>query len=220
MKTNVSILSFLTLGNAFLSSAALIDLGAAAKFGGLAPQGITNTGATVITGDLGTTGTSITGFPPGDVVGTTYMNDNTTATAQADSAAAFTQGQNLVATVDKASATLGGDNLTAGIYKYDGSVGLTGTLTLNGKDNSSSTWVFQIAKDLITSTSSNVDLVNGALASNVYWIIGSSATLGTYSTLEGNVLTGASIAAKTGATVNGGLYAGSEITLDSNTITV
>lgn len=163
---------------------------------------------------------SITGFPPGVVVGTTYKNDNTTATAQADSATAFTNAQNLVATVDKSSATLGGDNLTAGIYKYDSSVGLTGTLTLNGKNNGSSTWVFQIAKNLVTSTSSNVILANGALASNVYWIVGASVTLGTYSTLEGNVLAGASIAAKTGATVNGGLYAGSEITLDASTITV
>lgn len=199
----------------------MIDLGDAASFAALAPAGIANTGATVLSGDLGTTGTSITGFPPGVVTGTIYINDNVTTLAQASSASAFTQGQALVATVDKAStATLGGEDFVPGVYKYAGGVGLSGSLTLTDNGSGVGEWVFQIATTLITSVGSEVILSGGAKASNVYWIVGSSATLGVGSTLQGNVLASALIAANTGATVNGGLYAGSSVTLDTNTVTV
>jgi predicted acyltransferase (DUF342 family) len=99
-------------------------------------------------------------------------------------------------------------------------VQLDGTLTLNGNGSSDGEWVFQIATTLVLGTSSNVILTGGAKASNIWWIVGSSATFGTYSHLEGNVLASASVAAETGATVNGGLYAGAGITFDANTVNV
>lgn len=114
------------------------------------------------------------------------------------------------------TATLGGGNFVPGVYKYDDAVGLSGSLTLTGDGE----YVFQIATTLITSVGSSMILAGGAQAENVYWIVGSSATLGVDSTLQGNVLASASIAANTRATVNGGLYAGAMVTLDTNAVTV
>nr|BBD74544.1 ice-binding protein isoform1a [Antarctomyces psychrotrophicus] len=209
------------LGSAFVSNAAGLDLGAASSFGALAPQGVANAGATVINGDMGTTGTSITGFPPGLITGQLHINDNTSTQAFADSRTAFVAGQALIATVDQAgTATLGGNTFVAGVYKYDSAVGLDGVLTLDGAGDASSVWVFQLATTLVTYASSSIILTNGAKANNVFWIVGSSATLGTYSHLEGNVIANALIAAQTGATINGALLAGSAVTLDSNTVTV
>jgi hypothetical protein len=203
------------------ASAQVIDLGFASTFGALSGAGVTNTGGTVITGDLGTTSTSITGFPPGVVTGTIHRNDNVTTLAFADYAKAFTHGQSLVATVNKAGrTTLGGENLVAGVYKYDTGLGLEGTLTLNGNGSGTGVWVFQCATTLITSSYSNMNLVGGAKASNVFWIVGSSATLGTYSSFVGQVLAQASVVANTGAAVKGALYAGAGIALDSNPVVV
>lgn len=203
------------------ASAQVINLGLASTFGALSGAGVTNTGGTVITGDLGTTSTSITGFPPGVVTGTIRRNDNITTLAFADYAKAFTHGQSLIATVDKAgTTTLGGENLVAGVYKYDIGVGLTGTLTLNGNGSDTGVWVFQCASTLITSSYSNINLVGGAKASNVFWIVGSSATLGTYSSFAGQILAQESAVANTGAAIRGALYAGAGIALDSNPITV
>lgn len=197
-----------------------INLGRAAPFAALAPSGITNTGATVLHGDLGTTGTSVTGFPPGVITGTLHVNDNVASGAQSDSAAAFTYGQGLTPTVNMAgTTTMGGSTLVAGIYEYDTGVGIAGTLTLDGKGVTDGVWIFQLAKTLITSTSSSVSLVNGAQASNVFWIVGSSATLGTYSTLVGSILASASVTAMTSSTVDGGLYAGASVSFDTATIT-
>jgi len=213
---------FTALSTILLSaSAQVIDLGYASTFGALSGAGVTNTGGTVITGDLGTTSTSITGFPPGVVTGTIRRNDDVTTLAYADYAKAFTHGQSLVATVDKAgTTTLGGENLVAGVYKYDIGLGLEGTLTLNGNGVSTGVWVFQCASTLITSSYSNINLVNGATAKNVFWIVGSSATLGTYSSFVGQILAQESVVANTGAAVKGALYASAGIALDSNPIVV
>jgi hypothetical protein len=204
-----------------LPSDGWIDLKSAGSFGALSASGITNTGATVITGNLGTTSTSVTGFPPGKVTGDVDINTGPGNVAYTDSRNAFAYGQSLVATVNKAGkTTLDGENFSAGIYNYDGGVGLTGSCTFNAGGDPTSVWVMKIAATLTTGSASNVVLAGGAKASNIFWVVGSSATLGTYSTLQGSVLAAAGITAETGSTVNGGLYAGSLVAFQDTAVTV
>ena len=204
-----------------VSAYGFIDLGRAGSYGGLSSSGITNVGATVITGNMGTKGTSITGFPPGKVVGQTDMNNANSTNAFADYAVAFQFGQSRIPSVNKAGkTTLDGEVLVAGVYKYDSGVGLTGAMTFNGAGDSNSVWVMQIAKTLITGSASQIILSGGAKSSNIFWVVGTSATLGTYSTLHGSILAAAAITANTGSTVNGGLYAGSAVNFQSSAVTV
>ena len=114
---------------------------------------------------------------------------------------------------------LGGRTLTPGAYNSP-TLGLTGALTLNAQGNPNAVFIFQAASTLITAPNSSVNLINGAQACNVYWQVGSSATLGTGTRFVGNVLALTSIAAQTGATVQGRLLArNGSVTLDTNTVT-
>ncbi|MCU1352817.1 MAG: hypothetical protein JWM05_2026, partial [Acidimicrobiales bacterium] len=197
-----------------------IDLGTAASFAVLAGSTVTNTGPSVVSGSLGVSpGTAVTGFPPGLVTnGTIHSADETTATARADALTAFNAAaaESTSATI---SADLGGQSLDPGVYTGT-TLGLTGPLTLNAHGDPNAVFVFQSAKTLITASSSSVLLVNGADACNVYWQIGSSATLGTDSSFVGTILAQASVTATTSAVINGRLFAhDGAVTLDSNTIT-
>ena len=101
-----------------------------------------------------------------------------------------------------------------------GTFGITGTLTLDAQGDPNAIFIFQAASTLITASASNVVLVNGAQASNVFWVVGSSATLGTYSALQGSILALTSITVTTGATLNGrALARNGAVTLDTDTIT-
>jgi hypothetical protein len=115
---------------------------------------------------------------------------------------------------------LGGTTKRPGVYQSPaGTFGITGTLTLDARGNPDAVFIFQAASTLITASASSVNLVNGAQASNVFWKVGSSATLGTYSILRGNVLALASITVTTGVTVDGrALARNAAVTLDTNTI--
>ncbi|QSZ28708.1 hypothetical protein DSL72_003208 [Monilinia vaccinii-corymbosi] len=198
-----------------------INLGIAVSYGALAESGITNTGSTTINGNVGTTGSSIIGFHPGDVVGTSEAATDTVVRARADALAAYNIAQGLHGGIEStANSELGGQTLPAGIYRYTSGASITGILTLDAAGNSAATWVFQIASTLIADSASSVVLINGASECNVYWAVGSSATLGSTSAFSGNILASASITLKTGAKVQGGLYAGAAITLDTNSITV
>lgn len=158
---------------------------------------------------------AVTGFPPGVYTGSLYIGDGVAAQAQADSTAAFNQGQALTPTQDfGALAELGGLVVGPGVYSFDSAVDLTGVLTLSG----AGTYVFQIGSSLTTASASVVALTNGARACDVYFIVSSAATIGTDSNFAGNILAGTGITLNTGATVAGGLYAGSAVTLDSNTV--
>jgi hypothetical protein len=118
------------------------------------------------------------------------------------------------------SADLGGQTLTPGVYNSATSLGLTGALTLDAQGNANAVFIFQAGSTLTTASASSVNLVNGAQACNVFWQIGSSATLGTASTFRGSILALTSITATTGATVDGRLLArNGATTLDSNTVT-
>jgi hypothetical protein len=207
---------------AAMAATAPVPLGTAASYAVLAGSTITNTGATTITGDLGLSpGTSVTGFPPGQVNGTTHVADSAAVQAQADLTTAY--GNAAARTV---SATipveLGGTTQTPGVYNSAaGTFGITGTLTLDAQGNPDAVFIFQAASTLITAAASRVSLINGAQASNVFWVVGSSATLGTSSTLQGTILALTSITETTGAIVNGRTLArNGAVTLDTNTVNV
>jgi hypothetical protein len=198
-----------------------VSLGSAADFAVLGGSTITNTGPTVITGDIGLSpGTAVTGFPPGHVTGTIHAADETALQARNDLATAYDDaaGRPTTATVP---VELGGTVRTPGVYSSPaGTFGITGTLTLDALGDPDAVFIFKAASTLITASASSVDLVNGARSSHVFWQVGSSATLGTYSILRGNVMALASITVTTGVTVDGRTLARTAaVTLDSNTIT-
>jgi Ice-binding-like/Bacterial Ig-like domain (group 3) len=115
---------------------------------------------------------------------------------------------------------LGGTTVTPGAYtSAAGTFGITGTLTLDAQGDPNAIFIFHAASTLITASASSVSLINGAQAANVFWVVGSSATLGTYSTLQGNILAQASITVTTGVTLDGrALARTAAVTLDSDTI--
>ena len=198
-----------------------VALGTAANFAVLAGSTVTNTGPTVIDGDLGLSpGTAVTGFPPGQVNGTVHAADGAALQAKTDLGAAYDDaaGRPSTATVP---VELGGTTKTPGVYDSPaGTFGITGTLTLDALGDPNAVFIFKAASTLITASASGVNLVNGAQAANVFWVVGSSATLGTYSILRGNVLALASITVTTGVTVDGRTLARTAaVTLDTDAIT-
>jgi hypothetical protein len=205
-------------------AATSVGLGTAGSYAVLAGAGVTNTGPTVINGDLGSSPTpAITGFggaPGGTVNGTIHSADADAASAQNDLTTAYNDavGQgppNMVAT------ELGGSTLTPGVYEAaSGTFGITGTLTLNAQGNPDAVFIFDAATTLTTATASRVSMINGAQACNVFWKVGSSATLGTDSAFAGNILALQSISLNDGVTVQGRLLArNGAVTLINDTVT-
>ena len=197
-----------------------VGLGTAASFSVLAGTTVTNTGPSTVGGDLGVSpGSAVTGFPPGTVGGVVHAGDTVAAQAQNDLTAAYNDAAGRGPSAGE-SGELGGQTLVPGAYKSTSGLGLTGTLTLDAQGDPSAVFIFQMASTLITASSSHVALINGAQACNVFWQVGSSATLGTDSTFNGNILALTSIGANTGATVTGRLLArNGAVTLDDNAIT-
>ena len=197
-----------------------VPLGTADSFAVLAGSAVTNTGPSVITGDLGVSpGTAISGFPPGLVNGAQHSADAVAAQAQTDLVTAFNDAAGQ-ATDGALPADAGGLTLVPGVYTASSTLGLTGTLTLDAQGDPNAVWVFQVGSGLTTASSSQVLLTNGASPCNVFWQVGSSATLGTDSTFVGNILALTSISATTGATIDGrALARNGAVTLDTNTIT-
>ncbi len=200
-------------GNA-QAAAVPVPLGTAASFVVLAGAGVTNTGPTTLHGDLGTfPTTTITGAPV--VTGTNHHGDAVTQRAKTALVTAYN-----VAAGEGPTSPIAGDltgrTLTRGVYNSASSIGLTGRLTLSG----SGPFVFQAGSTLTTGSGSQINLINGARSCNVFWQIGSSATLGTGSRFVGTIMALSSITATTGATVVGRLLArNGAVTLDTNVIT-
>ena len=200
------------------AAVATIGLGTAASFAVLAGAGITNTGPSTVNGDIGTFPTpSETGLGTLTLNGTDHAADAVTQQAKNDLTTAYNQAAGSGPATAVAT-ELGGTTLTPGVYNSP-TLAITGTLTLDTLGDPSAVFVFQTSSTLITATASSVIVLNGGTACNVFWQVGSSATLGTGSTLIGSLLTTTSITANTGATIQGRLLASNgAVTLDTNTI--
>jgi hypothetical protein len=201
-----------------------VSLGTSAKYAVLAGSTVTNTGPSVLNGSLGLSpGTSVTGFPPGLVVppGTKDITNAAAAQAQSNLTAAYVNaaGRPVTATT---TADLANLKLQGGVYAgpSKGPLMLTGPLTLDGAGNSSSVFIFQTNSTLTTASGSTVNVINGASCSNVFWQVGSSATLGSGSVFVGNILALTSITVGSAVTVHGrALARNGAVTLNDDTFT-
>ena len=203
------------------AQAAPVGLGTATSFAVLAGTTVTNTGSSTISGNLGVSpGTAVVGFPPGVVTDGVINAANAAALqAQADVTTAFNDvaGRAVTSVI---AADLGGQTFVSGVYS-GGALGLTGTLTLDAQGDPNAVFIFQAASTLITASTSTVNLINGADACNVFWQIGSSATLGSNSIFNGTILALTSITAESGASIDGRLLArNGAVTLDNNQVSV
>ncbi len=198
------------------------SLGAAQGFSAVGASTVTNTGPTVLTGDLGLyPGTSITGFPPGTVLGTIHATDAVAIAAQDDMVTLYTSLASRAPTANLTGKDLGGLTLVAGVYTFASSAQLTGTLTLDAQGNNNATFIFQIGSALTTASGSRVRLINGGSPCNVFWKVGSSATLGTSTAFMGNIVALASVTLNTTASLNGRALARTgAVTFDTNRVTM
>lgn len=195
------------------------------SFAVLAGSTITNTGPTVITGNIGVSpGSAITGFPPGIVLPpyAIYQNEAVSARAQSDLTTAYNLLAGRPATADLTGQDLGGQTLTAGVYNYSTSAQLTGTLTLDAQGDPNAVFIIKIGSTLTTASASSVQLINGAQGANVYFQVGSSATLGTETDFAGKIFALTSITLGNGADIDCGaaLARNGAVTLDTNTISI
>jgi hypothetical protein len=207
-----------------VACSSIVPMGTACSFGILgATPVVSSIGPTIVTGDVGIwPAASITGFPPGLLTGTKHAADAVAMKAQGDLTTAY----NFAAAAAGGAvltADIGGQTLPAGVYKTTSAqptLGITGNLHLNG--NANSVWIFQIVSTLTTAAgNSQVILGPGVQAKNVFWQVGSSATLGTNTLFQGNIMAHASITITTGATLNGRALASTgAVTLDSNPVNV
>jgi hypothetical protein len=195
------------------------SLGSAASFAVLAGSTVTNTGATTLLGSVGVSpGSGVTGLPAGQPAsGTIHDNDGVAAQAQSDLTVAYNALAGMACGTDLTGQDLGGKTLAPGVYCFNTSAGLTGVLTLDGQSNPNGAFVFQIGSTLTTALNARVDVINGAQNTNVYWQVGSSATLGTGTVFSGNIVALASITLTTSATVSGRALARTgAVTMDTN----
>jgi Ice-binding-like/Bacterial Ig-like domain len=203
-----------------------VALGTACSFGILAATpAVTSVGPTVVTGDIGIfPAASIVGFPPGTLTGTKHAGDAVAQTAQGDLTTAYNAAAGAAGGA-VLPADIGGQTLPAGVYRTTSaqpSLGITGNLTLDGGGDPNAVWIFQVQSTLITAAgNSHIILINSANSHNVFWQVGSSATLGTNTIFQGTIMALASITGTTGATLNGRALARTgAITFDSNPVNV
>jgi len=209
-------------GSASAAAATMPPLGTEQSFAVLGGSTVTNTGSSVITGNLGVNpGTAITGFPPGILTGVTHAADAESLQAQNDTTAAYINLASQSCTSDLTGQDLGGRTLVPGVYCFSSSAQLTGALTLDAGGDPGAVWVFKTGSTLTTASNSSVLPLNGAQACNVFWQIGSSATLGTGTSFIGNILALTSITLTTDANISGrALARNGAVTMDSNTVTI
>jgi Ice-binding-like len=194
--------------NAALGAA--VPLGTAATFAVLAASTVTNTGPTLVTGDLGVyPGNAVTGFGPGTGTvtgGTIHAGDPTAAQAQLDTTVAYNNAAGRV-NPGAVPADIGGLVIPPGVWKAPVSLAITGNVTLDGQNDPNAVFIFQMASTLTASTNSTVTLINLANPCNVFWQVGSSATINANSVFNGSIIALASVSVLTGTTVNGRLLA-------------
>ncbi|SFZ86219.1 outer membrane autotransporter barrel domain-containing protein [Devosia enhydra] len=210
-------------GSLPIATAALAQYEVVETFAVLAGSTVTNTGTSVISGNVGVSaGTAITGFPPGIVTPpfTFHANDAVAVLAQSQLTSLYNVLQGQTPDQDLTGQDLGGLTLNPGVYSFDQGAGLNGTLTLDGLGDPNAIFIFVIDEALTTGSNSTVALQNMAQGGNVFFVVGSSATLGTSTTFAGQIVALTSITLNTSATINCGaaLARNGAVTLDSNTI--
>ncbi len=212
-----------------MASVAQPRLLSAGNFTVMAASAITNIGATTIKGNLAIspgTASSVTGFPPGIVTGAKDEHNAVAIKAHTDLVTTYNDAASATPFSNMTGVNLGGKTLTPGVYHFSSSAQLTGTLTLNGEGRNDAVFIFQIGSSLTTASGARVRLINGANSCAVFWQVTSSATLGTTTAFQGNLIALTSITMTTGATigvgggVNGGraLARNGALTLHSNVI--
>jgi hypothetical protein len=199
-----------------------VPLAGASTMAVLAGASITNTGATVITGDLGLSpGTSVGGFPPGIIYGTMHINDGIASQAKLDIVTAYNNGAGRTSTeIVTLSGNIGGLTLTPGLYKSTSSLAISsGDVTFDAQGDANAVFIIQIASSFTTTSGRKVILAGGATPANIFWIVGSSATFGTTSVMKGTIVAYQSITFATGAKLDGrALTRNGNITMAGNTI--
>ncbi|HEX7604029.1 MAG TPA: ice-binding family protein [Polyangiaceae bacterium] len=198
-------------------------LGSVQSFAVLGGSTVTNTGSSVIRGDLGVNpGLAITGFPPGLVVGgTTHAGDAVALQAQTDVVTAFNALGAQACDVDLTGKDLGGLTLVPGVYCFSSSAQLTGSLVLNAGGKPDAVFVFKTGSSLTSASNASVSVINGGSDCGVFWQVGSSATLGSGTVFVGSVLALASITLDTGAKLSGrALARTAAVTLDTNAVSL
>jgi hypothetical protein len=204
-------------------SATAPTLGTAVSFVALGGSAVTNTGPSTINGDLGVwPDLGVIGFPPGVVTApyTIHAGDAVAQQAQSDVTTAYDVLAGAAVDIDLTGQDLGGLTLTPGVYSFSSSAQLTGTLTLDAQGDPNAVFIFKIGSTLTTASASSVAVINSGSGCNVFWQVGSSATLGTTTSFQGNILALTSITLNTGATIIPGraLARNGALTLDTNTI--
>jgi hypothetical protein len=227
-RNHSGVVGLVFLGMLLISAAAPAavapSLGTAQSFAVLgATPNVNNTGPTVVTGDLGVSpAAAVIGFPPGNVIGTIHAADTTAAGAQSSNTTAYgVLAGEACDTSFGVPTDLAGMTLVPGVYCFASSAANTGLLQLDAMGNANAVWVFQIASTLITGSASTVAIINGGQACNVFWQVGSSATLGTTTTFVGNILALTDITLQTGTSLSGRALAQTgTVTLASNAVSV
>ena len=203
-------------------AATSVGLGTADSFVVLAGTGVTNTGPTTLNGDIGSFPTPSGAYGGALTInGTDHAGDGVTQTAKLDLVTAFNNAVGQGPTIP-VSADLGGQTLVPGVYNQAATMNLSAPvpLTLDAAGNPNAVWVFQAASDLIVGSGASVTLINGAQACNVFWVVTSSASIGTGANFIGTILALTSITLDTGATVQGRVLAQTgDVTMDTNTVT-
>jgi hypothetical protein len=199
-----------------------VNLGSASGFAVVAGSTVTNTGGTIVTGDVALSpGSDVVGFPPGSIVGTLHVADTAAAGAMSDLTIAYNDAAGRTLCPVSVSGNLGGMTLAPGLYKSTSGLEITsGDLTLDAQGNPNAVFIFQMASTLATSPGLKVILAGGAKASNIFWQVGTSATLEVNSTMIGTIMADQSISLATGAVLEGRALARiGAVTMDANTVT-
>ena len=212
-----SVSAFVSVGTA---APAAPSLGRAGSFAVLGGSTVTSTGATAITGDLGVSspGLSVTGFPPGTITGKQRIGDPAANQAQRDAQSAYNALAGRTCNTPLTGQDLGGKSLAPGVYCFTSSAELTGQLVLDARGHAGGIWVFQIASTLTTASNASVIMTKSGRPGNVFWQVGSAATLGTGTTFAGNILAYSSITMNTGDKLSGRALARAAVTLDGNSM--
>jgi hypothetical protein len=223
MRKKCSVLLMVVALGCFLpQSKAQVNLGSADSFAVLGATGVTSIGSTVLNGNLGEyPGTTISGFGPGIVNGSTYYGGPVAMQAQSDALSAYNTITGLTPTLNLSGATLGTGGtvltLTSGVYSFSSSVSLDGALTLSGPGD----FIFQIGTTFTTADAASIILAGGASAANVFWEVGTSATLGANNSFDGSIIATNNITLGDATSVDGRAIALSgAVNLDDNYICV